>query len=255
MNLRAHSPWSEQVVIPLETAIQAMAPSAGTIVCAANSAAADGDIVTIGDGINPAVTYEYDKGSDGVTAGRVSWAVGTTAASNATALAALIATNQPTLTVVDGLAGTLTLTHKWPGVGGNVTITKTGAVVTTVTGMTGGSGPTLIATAAQKFHTHATRTFRVESVEYILPAGFVADSSNYWTVALKNGSTVVASWSTLTSAQGTITAGTPVQLVLSTTDANLVFAAGDIVSAVLTKTASALPLPPGRITVHGHYVS
>lgn len=254
-NLRAHSPWAEQVTVHTETGNQALASATGTILCAANTAAADGDIVTIGDGMNPSVSYEYDKSSNGVTAGRVSWAVGTTAASNATALAALIATNQPGFTIVDDLAGTLTLTHKWPGAGGNVTITKTGAVVTTVTGMSGGSSAAVTATATQKFHTNATRIFRVDSVEYLNPTGFVQDTTNFWTVSLKNGSTTVASWSTQTSAQGTIAPATPVQLVLSATDANLVFAAGDIFSAVMTKTASPAPLPPGRLTVHGHYVS
>ncbi len=255
-NPRRPSIVQEQVVLSLETGIQALAPATGTILCAANTAAADGDIVTIGDGMNPAVTYEYDKTANGVTAGRITWPVGTTAASNATALAVLIAANQPGLTVVDDLAGTLTLTHKWPGAGGNVTITKTGAVVTTVTGMSGGSDAATAATSgAMAFHANATRDLRVESVEYVNKTGFVQDASNFWTVALKKGSTVVASWSTATAAQGTITAGTPVSLVLNTTDANLVFAAATILSVVLTKTGSPAPLPAGRVNVHGHYVS
>ncbi len=49
------------------------AAASGTITCAASSAGADGDIVTVGDGINPAVTFEYDKSSNGVTSPRTTW--------------------------------------------------------------------------------------------------------------------------------------------------------------------------------------
>lgn len=258
MPRRANNVLQELVVLHLETGVQALAPSTGTIACAANAAAADGDTVTIGDGMNPAVVYEYDKSANGVGAGHITWAAGTTAASNATALAALIATNQPGLGVVDDLAGNLTITHKWPGAGGNVTITKSGAVVTTVTGLVNGSDAAVSATTTEKFHENFTRDFRVDSVEYINYKGFVQDASNFWAIALKNGSTVVAQWSTqsgLTPAQGTLTAGVPVQLVLSGTDANLVLAATNVFSVVLTKSGTPAPLPPGRVTVHGHYVS
>ncbi len=243
----------------IESLSQALAAATGTIVCAANAAAADGDIVTVGDGMNPAVTYEYDKSSNGVTATRVAWAVGTTAASNATALAALIAANQPGLTVVDDLAGNLALTHKWPGVGGNVTITRTGGVITSVTGMAGGSSGAVAATATQKVP-KLPRDYRVASVQLYVPAGFVASATDYWTVALKNGSTVVASWSTQTTGgspggQGTITAATPVVMTNNATDASLVFAAGDVPSLVMTKTGTPSSLPLTRIDVHGEFVS
>jgi hypothetical protein len=238
----------------IETLAQALAPASGTITCAADAAAADGDIVTIGDGMNPAVVYEYDKSGNGVTAGRVAWAVGTTAASNATALAALIAANQPGISVSDNLAGVLTLTHKWPGVGGNVTITRSGNVTSAVTGMSGGSSGALAATATQK-GTKLPRVFRVDSVQMNIPAGFAQDASNYWTIALKNGSTTVASWSTQTSGNGTVTAATPVTLTNSATDADLVFAAADIPSLVATKTGSPSSLPLVRLDVHGKFVS
>jgi hypothetical protein len=238
----------------IESLAQALAPATGTITCATNAASADGDTVTIGDGINTAVTYEYDKTGNGVTSGNVAIAVGTTAASNATALAALIVANQPAFTVVDNLAGVLTLTHKWPGVGGNITITKTGAFAATVTGMAGGSSGAVAATATQKAP-KLPRAFHVSSVQLHVPAGFAADASNYWTIALKNGSTVVASWSTLSTAEGALTAATPVAMTNNTTDASLVFAAGDTPSLVMTKTGSPAALPLTRIDVHGEFVS
>ena len=243
----------------IDTASQALVSATGTITCAADSAASDGDTVTIPDGLRAAVVYEYDKTGNGVTAGRVSWAVGTTAASNATALAALIATNQPALSVSDNLDGVLTLTHKIPGSFGNGTITESGAIATTVTGMTGGTGPTIAATTTYKFP-KLPRDFHLSTVELNLVAGFVADASAYWTIAIKNGSTTVASWSTQTTGgspggQGTITANTPVTLTNNATDANLVFAAGDTPTLVVTKTGSPSPLPVARLDVHGKFVS
>jgi hypothetical protein len=247
---------AEQAVFHVESSVQANTRASGTITCDTNANGADGNTVTIGDGIQAAKVYEYDKSANGVTAGNISWAAGTTAASNATALAALIATNQPSLSVVDNLAGVLTITHKIAGVHGNVTITKSGNVVSAVTGMTGGvtNANGVAATTTQKF-TRVPRILRVDTVEYYNPTGFTQDTTNYWTITLKNGSAVVASWSTRTADQGTITGGTGVTLVNSATDANLVFAAGDTMSLVMTPTGSPAVLPPGRMTVHGHYVS
>ena len=243
----------------LDTLAQALAPAGGTITCDTNAAGADGDIVTVSDGINPAVVYEYDKASDGVTGGRVSWAVGTTAASNATALAALIVANQPAIAVSDNLAGVLTLTHKFPGRGGNVTITKSGNVVSAVTGMTGGCSGPIEATTTLRF-AKIPRDFRLSTVELSVPVGFTADASAYWTIAIKNGSTVVASWSTQTTGgspggQGALTANTPVTMTNNATDANLVFAAGDTPTLVVTKTGSPSSLPLARVSAHGKFVS
>jgi hypothetical protein len=103
----------------------------GTIVCAANAAALDGDYVTIGDNVLPTVTFEYDKATDGVTGGRTAWPVGTTAASNATALKLLIEAAFPALTVTDDLAGTLTI--EGSEAGGLVPIVRSGNVTVSVT--------------------------------------------------------------------------------------------------------------------------
>src|SRR3990167_10012911 len=72
----------------------------GTILCTTDAAAADGDTVTVGDGINPAITFEYDKSANGVAGTNTVWAAGTTAASNATALRLLILAKFPSLSVV-----------------------------------------------------------------------------------------------------------------------------------------------------------
>lgn len=100
----------------------------------------------------------------------------------------------------------------------------------------------------------ARRRFRVERVEYINPTGYVQDAANYYTLELRKGATVIASWSLLTGAQGTIAADTPVNLVLSATDVNRIVQAGDLLSWAMVKTAAAANLPLGRFNVSGRFV-
>lgn len=98
--------------------------------------------MTIGDGLSVAKVYEFDTAGDGVTAGRVLVDISgaTTAAEVAAILRTAILANQPALSVTDNADGTLTITHRWPGTGGNVTMTET---VThaghTVSGLSGGT--------------------------------------------------------------------------------------------------------------------
>ncbi len=112
----------------------------GSITCVAKASMADTDIVTIGDGVNPVVVYEFDVAGDGVTAGRVQVNISTdtTATQVAARLLTAITANQPLFTVVN-TTGVLALTHKQTGTFANVTITE--AVANAgflVTGMSGG---------------------------------------------------------------------------------------------------------------------
>lgn len=255
--------FQAEIVLHMESAVQALAstsPVAASclVTVDTNANMADGNVVTINDGFRK-VTYEYDKSSNGVAAGNVSWAAGAgTAAQSATTLATAIAGAQPSLTVVNNANGTLTLTNRWPGAGGNGTNTCTSVGTLAITNFTGGVdaafAATVAATTTQKFHKFESRSFRVDKVTWFTATTTAADAANYWTLELKNGSTSVASWSTLSTAQGALTGGTPAELVPSATDANRVFAVGDIASLVLTKTASPSALPPGRLTIHGRYV-
>lgn len=113
----------------------------GTITAVANASMADTDYITIGDGFNPPVVYEYDKAADGVTAGRVNWAAGASTANDvATTLVTAINANQPLLTCSAPSAGVFTITHKILGTVGNVTITENVANAGfLVTGLSGGS--------------------------------------------------------------------------------------------------------------------
>ncbi len=231
----------------------------GLITCATNANMADTDFITIGDGMNPAVLYEYDKSANGVTAGRVNWAAGATSAADVAAtLKTAIDANQPGITVTDNLDGTLTLTHKWPGLGGNVTITEAVTHASfTVAGMSGGLAEVatgLTSTTTYKFET-VGGTVRFDKIEIFNPTGFAAHGSAYWTLALKAGTKTLGTWSTLSSAEGTITADVAALMTLAATDTNRIGAAGDVMSLVITKTGSPAAFPPGRITAHARRVA
>lgn len=230
--------------------------ASGTITCVTNANMADTDYITIGDGLTAAKLYEYDKSANGVTATRVSWTAGaSTAADVAATLKTAINANQPSLLVTDNLDGTLSIAHAIPGVVGNVTITENVANAGfLVTGMSGGLASGVPSTITYTFETLDFAT-RIDSVEILNPTGFAQHASNYWTLTLKHGSTTIASWSTLTGAEGTITADVAAVMTLSATDANRIGASGALLKLTLTKTGSPAAFPPGRIVIHGRQVA
>jgi hypothetical protein len=124
----------------------------GTVTCVAKASLVDTDYITIGDGVNPAVIYEFDVAGDGASvATRVAVDVSgaTTAADVAALLKTAIEANQPLLTVVDAGSGVLNLTHDLLGTLGNVTITENVADAGfLVTGMSGGTNFAVVAQAA-----------------------------------------------------------------------------------------------------------
>lgn len=253
---RSNSPWQEPFALPLEARGFAVA-SAGLITCVSNANMADSDYIAVGDGINPPILFEYDKSANGVTAGRTSVTAGAgTAAQTATVFYTALVAALPAMSFTDNGDGTITVAHKVAGAVGNVTITENVANAGfTVSGMSGGvNAGEYGSTTTIKLMT-SKRQMRITKVEIINPAGLAGDASNYWTLALKKGSTTMASWSTATAAEGTLTANTPVLMTLSATDANLVTDVDDVLSLVLTKAASAANLPAGRVVVHGNYVS
>jgi hypothetical protein len=256
---RKNNPWEEQFSFEFEH--PGIAPAAATtlITCTTNANMADTDFFTLNDGFR-FVVYEYDKSANGVTAGRVQWVAGAgTAAQSAATLKTAIEANQPAFTVVDNLDGTLTLTNRWLGAGGN--ITQPADNVANAAFILGNSSGGLDAGSHNATYTKklmtAQRKMRVDKVEYVNPTGLAGHASNYWEIALKKGSTVMAQWSTDSdvATQGTLTANAIVNPALSATDGELVAAAGDVLSLALTKFASAANLPAGRLIVHGRYVA
>lgn len=275
MARRVNNPWQERDVLTFDHFLPALTADAGEVaatasfVCVANASMADSDYITIGDGgINPPLSFEYDKAADGVTGGSVAVTAGTTDITVATNFVTAINAAQLAVTAsnVGGTSATVTLTHDIPGLIGNAaTLTENVADAGfTVSGatFTGGLAATVAgfslaesATRAIKLMT-CQRAMRVEKVEYVNPTGLAGHGSNYWEIALKKDSTVMAQWSTDSdvAGQGTLTANALVNPVLSATDANLVAAAGAVLSLSLTKVASAANLPPGRLIVHVRYV-
>lgn len=121
----------------------------------------------------------------------------------------------------------------------------------------GAADGAITATATQRMGA-LPRDMRVDSVQFSLPAGFAANASAYWTIALKSGSTVVAQWSTQSTGSGgngAITANTPVTLVNSSTDANLVMPSSTVPTLVFTKTGAPANLPPGQFDIYVRNVS
>lgn len=107
------------------------------------------------------------------------------------------------------------------------------------------------ATLSEKLWTiPAGKTWRLDAVWYNNPTGLAADASNYFTITIKKGTTVMFTWSTQTGTNGALAADTPVNLVPSATDADTVAVDGDVISMVLTKTGTQT-LPAGRFMLDG----
>ena len=112
------------------------------------------------------------------------------------------------------------------------------------------SNASTAASTAEKFWTVPTgRSLRLDGAWYNNPTGLAADANNYFTITVKKGSTVMATWSTQTTGNGALVADTPVTLVLSATDSDTVAAAGDVISVSFAKSGTQT-LPAGRLTMN-----
>lgn len=232
----------------------AVRASGGLITCVSNANMLDTDFMTIDSGIGKPVIYHYDKAGDGVTAGHVVWAVAGGAGAAADAAATLrtaILANQKELTVVDNLDGTLTVGHRWPGAAGNTLMTETvanaGFLVANTTG--GTDDDQITATTNVKLGTFDT-DFDIDAIEITCPKGLTQDAANYFALAVKKGATVMASWSTLTGAQGSLTANTPKSMVLSVVAGATRAVPGDVLSLDATLTGTQT-LPACKIHIIG----
>jgi len=108
------------------------------------------------------------------------------------------------------------------------------------------------ATTAEKVWS-PTRKFLLERVWYNNPTGLAEDPTDFFDIQILKGATVAANHSTETGREGTLTADTPVELVLSATQANRVFDAGDVMSLNLDEGGTAT-LPAGRLMIEGRYL-
>lgn len=87
---------------------------------------------------------------------------------------------------------------------------------------------------------------QVTAVYWTPAAAITADGTNYFDLTLQNGSTVVATRSYIATNSVALTKES---MTLSATAANLLLAAGDVITAKKTKAASGLAMPDGSITV------
>jgi len=160
------------------------------------------------------------------------------------------------ITSTDNADGTLTLTNDEEGAHGNTAqdYSETGTTLMDLTDMAGGANVDGTgATAATKLFS-AQRKMRIDKVEYINPTGLAGHAANYWDIGIKIGATIAAEWSTDSAAEGTLTANAVNEMTLSSTDANLIADADDVISFYATKVASAANLPAGRAVIHARYL-
>ena len=90
--------------------------------------------------------------------------------------------------------------------------------------------------------------YRIEGFKISVPGGYTQDPANYYAVTLQRGATVLATYSFLTGAQGTLATlvfGTGVLV------ANPTGVSGDRLDVVFTKNGTALNLPAQtRVVAH-----
>lgn len=101
--------------------------------------------------------------------------------------------------------------------------------------------------------TKADRHFVVDEVVYDNPTGYVQDATNYYILSVQRGATVIAQWSLLTGAQGTIAADTFVTFVNQAL-ANRVVPPATRLDFKLTKVAAGANVPAGSGFIRGRYL-
>lgn len=141
INAENYAVWTA-ITFALKPAV-ASARASGLITCTTKANYVDTDYLTLGDGFTLPREFEFDTAGNGVTAGRVQVNISTdtTAAQVAARLRTAILATFAGLDVVDNGDGTLTLSNRWPGSGGNVAMSENVANAGhTVSGMTGGQG-------------------------------------------------------------------------------------------------------------------
>jgi len=106
------------------------------------------------------------------------------------------------------------------------------------------------ATTVYGLHKVKTRSIKVLRAHLHTDTTITVNASNYVNFQVLKGATVIANWSTQTGQQGTITAGTPVELVLSGTLANTFLADADLLTLSITITGT-LTTPTGCLVVDG----
>jgi hypothetical protein len=259
---RPNSHLEERVVLSFDFPAPGGAYTPGvatvkTITLPAKASITDETTITAHDGFNT-VVFGLDVAGDGVAGDDVTIDLsgGSTAAEMGTLVyTALAASNLKGWTFVDNLDGTITATHRLLGTCGNTAWTVTTdpqvTVVNTVTGADPSFTDSTSADATLKLF-KAPRAMEIDKVEILSVTGLAQDASNYFNIKLLNQALVAANFSTLTGANGSLTANTFMAMTLGTL-ANRSVAADSILSLMLDETGTAV-MPHGRLVIHARYV-
>jgi hypothetical protein len=258
--------WNLQERVVLRHALTGVGTGASYVVTCDTNANMDNavDYVQLSDGFR-VVQYTWDSSAPSAPA--IQWAHGAgTAAQNAATLVTAILAQQPALAAVV-VGNTVVVTNLAYGSFTNTTLNavhqNTPANLAVTQGTTGedAGGALQAANGAHTttlWTTAVPKALVIDRVYMVNPTGFAANTSAYWTIAVKNGSTVIASWSTQSTGSGgngAITAGADTELVLSSTVANLTVggATAQSISIVATPTGAVGALPPGNLVIEGRY--
>ncbi len=98
-----------------------------------------------------------------------------------------------------------------------------------------------------------SRKFTLNRVTFVSAAGLAEDAGNYYVISIKNGSTVMASWSTQTGQEGDLPVNGFIDLVLTATPADLTAAAGAELDFQLDLTGTRT-MPEGHLRLEGRYL-
>lgn len=122
-------------------------PATGSINTVAQANLIDGETFTLNDGVNSAVTFEFDKVPDGVTPGNIIVDISADVTADdikSSIISAINGAASLDITAGDGGTGIVSLTNDASGIFGNQTITDTvNNIGFTTTGMSGGTAGTV----------------------------------------------------------------------------------------------------------------
>lgn len=95
----------------------------------------------------------------------------------------------------------------------------------------------------------ALTDLEVVKAEVLSVTGLAAHATAYFTITIKNGATVIATWSTLLGAEGTLTANTFMAMTLAAAISDRRALEGDVLTLSLDETGDTT-LPAGRVVLH-----
>lgn len=94
---------------------------------------------------------------------------------------------------------------------------------------------------------------RIDRIDLRLLAAIAEDNTDYYTIQIKQASVVVADWDTRAANEGVIAANTFVQMTLSSTDADKIIQAGEVLDIDFNENGDVV-LSDIELIIHGRYL-